>query len=72
MVNCPICGYNDDDEIDRLRKIEDAARALKFALYPAHGSGFVVIVKEGNVNALRSALGWEGTEIIRPKLTDGA
>ena len=26
-------------EIRRLRKIETAARALKFSAYPAHGSG---------------------------------
>lgn len=44
-------------EIDRLRKIETAARALKFSAYPAHGSGFVLQVTDGNVNDLEAALG---------------
>jgi len=44
-------------EIKRLRGIEDAAKALKFSAYPAHGSGFVLIVSGGNVNELAAALG---------------
>jgi hypothetical protein len=43
-------------EIDRLRKIETAARALKFSAYPAHGSGFVMQVHGGNINDLEAAL----------------
>lgn len=43
-------------EIDRLRKIEVAARALKFSAYPAHGSGFVMQVHGGNINDLEAAL----------------
>ena len=44
------------DEIERLRKIEVAARALKFSAYPAHGSGFVIQVHGGNINDLEAAL----------------
>jgi hypothetical protein len=44
------------DEIERLRAIETAARALKFAAYPAHGSGFVITVTGGNINDLEAAL----------------
>ena len=44
------------DEVERLRKIETAARALKFSAYPAHGSGFVMQVSGGNINDLESAL----------------
>ena len=43
-------------EIERLRKIETAARALKFSAYPAHGSGFVLQVSGGNINNLEAAL----------------
>lgn len=43
-------------EIERLRKIEAAARALKFSAYPAHGSGFVISVTGGNINDLEAAL----------------
>jgi hypothetical protein len=43
-------------EIERLRKIETAARALKFSAYPAHGSGFVIQVSGGNINDLEHAL----------------
>ena len=43
-------------EIERLRKIETAARALKFSAYPAHGSGFVMQVSGGNINDLEAAL----------------
>lgn len=43
-------------EIERLRRIESAARALKFSAYPAHGSGFVMQVSDGNINDLESAL----------------
>ena len=45
-----------DAEIERLRKIETAARALKFAAYPAHGSGFITQVTGGNINDLEAAL----------------
>ena len=44
------------DEIERLRKIETAARVLKFSAYPAHGSGFVITVTGGNINDLEAAL----------------
>ena len=44
-------------ENERLRKIETAARALKFSAYPAHGSGFVLQVHGGNINDLEAALG---------------
>lgn len=47
------------DEIERLRKIEAAARALKFAAYPVHGSGFVMQVSGGNINDLEAALAAE-------------
>jgi hypothetical protein len=43
-------------EIERLRKIEVAARALEFSAYPAHGSGFVIRVTGGNVDDLKTAL----------------
>ncbi len=43
-------------EIERLRKIETAARALKFSAYPAHGSGFVIQVSGGNIQDLEEAL----------------
>lgn len=43
-------------EIERLRKIETAARALQFSAYPAHGSGFVTQVHGGNINDLEAAL----------------
>jgi hypothetical protein len=43
-------------ENERLRKIETAARALKFSAYPAHGSGFVIQVSGGNINDLEAAL----------------
>ena len=43
-------------EIERLRKIEAAARALKFSAYPAHGGGFVMQVSGGNINDLDAAL----------------
>ena len=43
-------------EIERLRKIETAARALKFSAYPAHGSGFVMQVCGGNISDLEAAL----------------
>jgi hypothetical protein len=43
-------------EIERLRAVERAARALKFAAYPAHGSGFVLQVTGGNINDLEAAL----------------
>lgn len=43
-------------EVDRLRRIENAARALKFSAYPAHGSGFVLIVSDGSINDLAAAL----------------
>lgn len=49
-------------EINRLRKIEIAAEALSFSVYPAHGSGFVVKVS-GDVSALDCAL--------RPRLQMG-
>lgn len=58
------------DEIERLRRIEDAARMLKFSLYPAHGSGFVLTVT-GNVDSLNNALGNEGTEIVPAFLSAG-
>lgn len=44
------------DEIERLRKIERAAQALKFSAYPAHGSGFVITVTGGNIDDLKAAL----------------
>lgn len=44
------------DEIERLRAIEMAARALQFSAYPAHGSGFVTVVSGGNINDLERAL----------------
>ena len=44
------------DEIERLGKIEIAARALKFSAYPAHGRGFVLTVTDGNINDLEAAL----------------
>ena len=43
-------------EIERLRKIEAAARALKFSAYTAHGAGFVMQVSGGNINDLDAAL----------------
>ncbi len=43
-------------EIERLRKIEIAAQAITFGVYPAHGSGFVTIVTGGNINDLAEAL----------------
>jgi hypothetical protein len=55
-------------EVERLRKIERAAQALRFSPYPAHGSGFVMIVSGGNINDLKDSLGNEGTEMVRPKL----
>lgn len=36
------------EEVERLRRVVIAARSLKFDVYPAHGSGFVTIVSEGN------------------------
>jgi pilus assembly protein TadC len=57
------------NEIERLRRIEDAARALRFSAYPAHGSGFVIAVTGGNIDTLRDAIGHEGTEIVRPCLS---
>lgn len=55
---CQRAPENRDDacEMHRLRKIEAAARALEFSAYPAHGSGFVLIVSRGNVDDLRKAL----------------
>jgi hypothetical protein len=44
------------EEIMRLRKIEVAARALQFSVYPAHGSGYVITVTGGNINDLEDAL----------------
>lgn len=34
------------DELDALRELGEAAAALQFSAYPAHGSGFVEIVSE--------------------------
>ncbi|MGC1358445.1 MAG: hypothetical protein WA851_22110 [Xanthobacteraceae bacterium] len=44
------------DKNERLHKIEAAAKALKFSAYPAHGSGFVLIVSGGNISGLEAAL----------------
>ena len=41
---------------EALMKIVGAAQKLKFGGYPAHGSGFVTIVTEGNVDDLAEAL----------------
>lgn len=41
---------------EALLRVVEAAQALKFGAYPAHGSGFVVIVTEGNVDDLADAL----------------
>lgn len=43
-------------ELDRLLAIEKAAAALQFSAYPAHGSGFVIIVSGGSINDLKDAL----------------
>ena len=43
-------------ERNKMRVIVEAARKLTFGAYPAHGSGFVLIVTGGNVDDLAAAL----------------
>lgn len=44
------------EQSQKLLAVVEAAEKLKFSAYPAHGSGFVIIVSEGNVNALEKAV----------------
>ena len=55
-LHCRLYANAAADEIERLRKIEAAARALKFSGYPAHGSGFTITVTGGNIDELKAVL----------------
>jgi len=44
-----------ENVIESSNKIIEAAKALKFYAYPAHGSGYIMSV-EGNINDLQDAI----------------
>lgn len=43
-------------KLQRLVELYEIAKELKFSSYPAHGSGFVLIVTGGNVDDLAKAI----------------
>ena len=43
-------------KLQRLWELYEVAKKLKFSAYPAHGSGFVLTVTDGNINDLEAAI----------------
>ena len=68
LVQADIAAQQTEETLSRenaeLQRVADAAAALKFGAYPAHGSGFVIIVNGGNIDDLASALA-----VLAPKET---